>query len=341
MPEIKKNKKILITGASGFIGSFLVDEGLRKGFDVYAGVRPGSSKTYLQSEAIRFFRIDLSSPELMERQLNSFNRSDGGFDYIIHNAGTTRAARKEDFHTVNCLYTKNLANALVAAGRLPEKFIYISSMSVYGPGSPTSLEPIKISDEKHPISAYAKSKLCAEHYIKSIHVLNPVVLRPTAVYGPRDKDFLSYFHIIAKGIEFYIGSGKQLLSFIYVKDLARVVFSVLSLPRPNTSYIVSDGKAYANDEMGSIIKKILNKRTLKIHLPRIPILASVFCIEKVYALFASMPFLHTEKIKEITATNWSCDSDSLWKELKMNPAYTMEAGITETINWYRENGWLN
>ena len=291
--------------------------------------------------AIRFFRIDLSSPELMERQFNSFNRSHGGFDYIIHNAGITRAARKEDFHTVNCLYTKNLANALVAAGRLPEKFVYISSMSVYGPGNPVSSDPIRLSDKEHPISAYAKSKLAAEHYIKSMHVLNPVIIRPTAVYGPRDKDFLSYFRMLAKGMEFYIGSGKQLLSFIYVKDLAMVVFRILSLPAPNASYIVSDGRAYAKDEMGSIIKKVMNKRALKINLPRAPIIASVFCIEKIYALFGSMPFLHTEKIKEITAPNWSCDSACLWEELKMEPAYTMQEGITETVNWYRENGWLH
>lgn len=174
-----------------------------------------------------------------------------------------------------------------------------------------------------------------------MHLLNPVIIRPTAVYGPRDKDFLSYFLMLAKGMEFYIGSGKQLLSFIYVKDLAMAVFRVLSLQAPNASYIVSDGRAYAKDEMGSVIKKVIGRSTLKINLPRAPILASVFCIEKIYALFGSMPFLHTEKIKEITAVNWSCDSTGLWEELKRKPAYSMQDGITETANWYKENGWMH
>ena len=113
------------------------------------------------------------------------------------------------------------------------------------------------------------------------------------------------------------------------------------MSKPNASYIVSDGKAYAKDEMGSIIKKIINKQTLKINLPRAPILASVFCLEKIYGLFGSMPFLHTEKIKEITAANWSCDSTGLWEELKMGPIYSMQGGVTETTNWYKENGWMH
>jgi nucleoside-diphosphate-sugar epimerase len=117
--------------------------------------------------------------------------------------------------------------------------------------------------------------------------------------------------MLAKGMEFYIGSGKQLLSFIYVKDLAMAVFKILSLPATDASYIVSDGRTYGKDEMGSIIKKIINKRTLKINLRRTPILSTEFCIEKIYALFGSMHFLHTEKIKEITASNWSCDSARL------------------------------
>ncbi len=341
MPQNKTNKKILITGASGFIGSFLVEEGIRRGYTVYAGVRPGSSKIFLQNQAIRFFRIDLSSPELMERQFSRFNRSDGGFDYIIHNAGITRAHRKKDFHVVNCQYTQHLTNALIAAGRLPEKFIYISSMAVSGPGDPVSLAPIRPSDIQNPISAYAKSKLAAEDYIKSMHLLNSVIIRPTAVYGPRDRDFLAYFRMIAKGMEMYIGSRRQLLSFIYVKDLSRIVFQILSTAKPNTCYHVSDGNTYTQYDMGIIIKKILGRQTIKINLPRFPVLASIFFIEKIYALFGRMPFLHAEKIKEITAVNWSCDDTSLLEELSVKPGYTMEKAVTETIAWYRENGWLH
>lgn len=341
MPGNLISKKVLITGASGFIGSFLVEEGIRNGYEVYAGVRSSSNRAFLQNKLIRFFQIDLSSQLHMEQKLNSFNRSDGGFDYIIHNAGITRGNKKDDFKIVNYHFTKNLVNAILASGRLPEKFIYISSMAASGPGNPVNFEPITSFDIDHPISAYAKSKLNAENYLRSIHPLHSVIVRPTAVYGPRDKDFLGYFRMIANGIEIFAGSRKQLLSFVYVKDISKIIFRILGSANTKTSYIISDGKAYEKEDIGNIIRKIMNKKTIKIKLPLPPLIASVFCMEKIYSLFGRMPFLHTEKLKEITAPNWSCDSSGVWDEFDLNPEYTLEKGLLETVIWCKEMGWLH
>ncbi len=340
VPDFSQNKKVLITGASGFIGSFLVEEGLLNGYRVYAGIRAGSKRIFLQDPSIRFFELDFSSPERLEKKLREFILAEGRFDYVIHNAGITRAGRKEDFHRVNYQYTKHLADALVATGSPPEKFIFISSLAAGGPGDPLRFTEINSSDPDHPISSYAKSKLDAEKYISSLPGLRPLIIRPTAVYGPRDRDFLNYFRILSKGIAPCMGSRRQILSFIYVKDLSRAVFKLLSSGRIHRSYLASDGNSYTNEDMLMLIWKIVDKPAIKIRVPLAPVRASVFFLEKLYSLFNRMPFLHCEKLEEITALNWSCNSSELWQDLGTAPKYSLEAGLYETARWYRENGWL-
>ncbi len=337
----RRSKKILITGASGFIGSHLVEEGLRRGYTVYAGVRPGSKRDFLQQDGLRFFQLDLTSPQLMERRFKHFLRSEGGFDYIVHNAGITRAHRKEDFQLVNDGYTRHLVNAVSEAGRLPEKFVFISSLAAGGPGDPLHLEPIRLSDPDHPLSAYAKSKLSAERYIRSIPDFPYIILRPTAVYGPRDKDFLSLFRLVNLGIEPLVGWYPQKLSFIYVKDLARIVVQLLGAGCARTSWLISDGVAYNKEDAGNILRTILNRETIKVSLPLAPIRAVTFCIEKTYSLFGRMPFLHLDKLKEMAAPNWLCDSQTIWKEMGIKPLYTLESGLREAADWYDHNGWLH
>ncbi len=353
------SKKLLITGASGFIGSFLVEEGLRNGYTVYAGVRPGSNRRYLQQESLRFFPLHLSSPELMERELKLFNQTEGGFDYIIHNAGITHAHRKEDFHIVNDRYTRHLANAIVAAGRLPEKFFFISSLAAGGPGEPPLLHkaglpapqhaeprpspaarPIRLSDPDRPISAYAVSKLSAENYLQSLPGFPYIIIRPTAVYGPRDRDFLSLFRLLAKGIEPYMGRRNQQISLIYVRDLAAAVIKLLGKGPIRTSWLVSDGNIYTKEDLGRTIRILLNKPTVKIRVPLALMQTTVYCMEKICSPFGRKPFLNREKLSEMTAPNWSCDSRECWQELGIRPLYSLRAGLQETAEWYKENGWL-
>ncbi len=335
------NKNLLITGASGFIGSFLVEEALRNGFTVYAALRTTSSRRYLQHKDIRFLDLDLSSISSMQQQFAKLLQETGGIDYVIHNAGITRADKKQEFAEVNYRYTQHFATALLAAGLRPIKFVLISSMAASGPGEALHFTPIQPGDMDNPLTAYAKSKLLAEQFILSQKELNPVIIRPTAVFGPRDKDFLAYFRMLASGWDLYIGSKKQLLSFIYVKDLASAVVASLQHAQPQSSYIVSDGNAYPKEEMGNLLRKILRSRARKIYLPAWPIKGSIFVMEKTMAIFGKMPFLNTDKLKEITAQNWSCNSSSLWTDLNLTPSYTLEQALTETANWYIENGWLS
>lgn len=334
-------KKILITGASGFIGSFLVKEALKQGFEVYAGMRPSSSKKYLQDPRINFIELDLSSENTLLQQLKSFQQTNGNIDFVIHNAGVTQAKKKIDFFTVNCGYTQNLHNALQSAEMRLEKFVLISSLAAFGPGNAETFSPIELSDKQTPITAYGKSKLCAEALIKSAQAFPYIIINPTAVYGPRDKDFLEFVKLINKGIEPYIGTNKQMISMIYVKDLTRAVISLLQTNYSNTSYIVSDSKAYNKEELGNIAKKILNKKTIRIKIPFFFIHFIIALIEKIQQLvFGSLPFLNTEKVNEISSPNWLCNSKEIWNDLASAPEYYLEQGLQETIEWYKINNWL-
>ncbi len=334
-------KKILITGASGFIGSFLAEEALLEGYVLYAGVREGSSRQYLMSQAIRFFPMDLSSEESLTRGFINFNQQEGGFDYIIHNAGITREAQSGDFYRVNDHYTRNLASAILSAGKLPEKFIFISSLAVKGPGDPVLFTPIRPSDPDQPVSTYARSKLAAEKYLQSLEGFPLVIVRPTAVYGPRDRDFLTFFRIIQKGIEPYTGWKKQMISLIYVKDLARLVFRIVERAPAGSVYLIGDQQAYRQEDIGAAIKKVLGRKALRIRLPLVPLRALIWCTDTLGSLFGHPPFLNREKFLEMTASNWLCHTGSLWQDMDMVPGYSLESGIRETADWYRQQGWLS
>lgn len=334
------NKKVLITGASGFIGSFLVEEALREGFDVYAGIRPTSSREYLTDERIRFISLDLSSAEALRKTFFEFLAASGTFDYVIHNAGITYAPVKEEFEKVNFNYTKNLTDAIESSGMHLTKFVLVSSLAVFGPGDEHTFAPIQISDPQKPISSYAKSKLLGECHVKSITSFPFLVLNPTAVYGPRDKDFLELVKLIKKGLEFYVGSHKQMISLIFVKDLARAIVLAMKSELQQRAFIISDGGRYDKEDLGAVVRTTLVKKTIKLKIPATPVRWFIRVVERVYSLFGKLPFLNYEKVNEISSANWLCDSRDFWVAVGSKPAYSLEQGIKETVAWYKEKGWI-
>ncbi len=332
-------KKLLITGASGFIGSYLVEEALHQGFEVYAGIRKTSSRSFLQHPEIRIIEFDFSSPSQLLQQLTAFTKENGGFEYIIHNAGITQANSKEEFHTVNFYYTQYLVEAVKASGMPVEKFVLISSLATYGPGS-TDFRPIHADDECRPISDYGLSKLRAAQHLADSG-LPYLSVHPTGVYGPRDKGFFQFIKLVNRGFEPYVGGHRQSLSLIYVKDLARAVVSLLSSPALNRTFLLSDGEVYDKEQIGIEAKKTLHKKTVKLVLPLKAVKVGVSCIDAVNrVIFRRLPFLNLQKLEEISSANWLCHTDDVWQSINTKPQYNLASGIAETIAWYKENKWL-
>ena len=329
-------KKILITGSSGFVGSHLVEEALERNLDVHAGVRKTSSRRYLQDKRIHFFEMNFADKNDLKEKLNAAK-----FDYIIHNAGVVSVPKLQDYFTVNYNYVKSFIEALNEINCIPEKFIYMSSLAAYGPANSSDLSDfLKEEDQPTPINTYGKSKLKSEQFIKSQNNLPFIIFRPTAVYGPREKEILTFFKLINKNIEGYIGNKKQHLTFIYVKDLAKTILDATLSRVSKKSYFISDGKYYSQTDLGKYSKQFLNKKTFRFHVPVSLVRSIAWLLEQPAKLTGNYPALNLEKVHILESINWKCDLTELKSDLNFQPQYDLEKGLEETLKWYKEEGWL-
>ncbi len=333
-------KKVLITGASGFIGSFLVEEGLKQGFQVYAGIRKSSSRAYLQDPGIVFIEFDFSTREKVLETLAQCKAENIRFQYIVHNAGLTKAQKKEDFYNVNCRNTIHFIEALIQADMVPEKFIFVSSLAAFGPGNPDTGEPVRHTHEPKPIELYGKSKLEAERYITSLKDFPWLIVRPTGVYGPKEKDYFVFFQTINRGMEPYIGFRKQTLTFIYVRDLVRLIFIAMTSSFIHKAWFVSDGKEYPSEQFAEITKRALGKKTIRFTVPLFLVKTIATVGERVAGLWGNIPTLNKDKYNVLKSTNWRCEVEPLEQDFGFKAEYDLEKGVQEALDWYKKEKWL-
>ncbi len=332
--------KILITGASGFIGGFLVEHGLNEGHTIYAAIRKSSSTKQLTDSRINIIYLNLADKKSLKQTWRKFQQEIGKLDYVIHNAGATKVLDKSDFETINYQYTKNLVESLHEANMIPAKFVFISSLAAYGPGDENTFNPIKITDTQTPITSYGKSKLKAEQFLFQQNKIPILILRPTGVYGPRDTGYYEYFKSIKKHIEIYLGSTTQMLSFIYIKDLVSLIYTALPSSISNRGYFVTDGNNYDIKQFAEITKKVLNKKTIRIIIPLFLIKVAAIISEKIAGSTKKATLFTTDKFKEITKRNWACDAKETMIDFNFVPKHNLQRGVEETINWYKEKRWL-
>lgn len=249
--------KILITGASGFIGSFIVEEALKRGFETWAAVRKSSSRDFLQDEHIRFIELNLSSEKQLKEQLKDLQ-----FDYVVHAAGVTKCLHKEDFFRINTEGTKNLVRALIDLKMPLKRFVYISSLSIMGAiREEQPYREIREDDKPQPNTAYGKSKLAAEKYLSTLNGQCPafpyIILRPTGVYGPRERDYFMMAKSIQAHTDFAVGFQQQDITFVYVTDVVQAIFLALEKGETGRKYFLSDGEVYQSSTFSDLIRKEL------------------------------------------------------------------------------------
>lgn len=335
------SKKILITGASGFIGSFLVEKALELGMETWAGIRASSSKEYLQDERIKFVDFNFANKEVLKKQINNFVSENGKFHYIVHNAGLTKALKKSDFDKVNYTFTVNFVEALKEVDAIPEKFVLMSSLSVMGPGDEWHYSPILLSETPQPNTAYGMSKLRGEDFLRSTTDFPYIILRPTGVYGPREKDYFMMVKTILSGLDVSAGMREQQLTFIYVRDLVDATFLALKTPFSGKTYFVSDGNSYTNTEYTSLIRNILDKKcVLRIKLPLALVKMVAIASETIAKLQGKPSTLNRDKYKIMKQRNWICETAPLEQELGFRAKYDLKRGLQESIAWYKQQGWI-
>lgn len=331
-------KNVLITGASGFIGSYLVETALRKGYQTIAAIRKSSNKQWLMDPALQFLEIDFKSDQAIDLAINSFVEKFGKIDFVIHNAGVTRANKNEEFEEVNCDNTVRLVHALQRNHQVPEKFVLISSLAAYGPAK--NAAPIKSNDTKSPLTAYGRSKFKAEEFLYSLSDFPFVIINPTAVYGPKDKDVFFLINSIHKGFEVYIGNKKQLLSFVHAADLTEAIFIAMESDALSRNFLISDQQVYTSQAFNEQIKNILQKKTFSIVMPLALVRTVAVFAEMIGVVTGKVPIINKERLKEFEAPNWAVDCSEI-TQLGYQPKFNLEEGLKDAIHWYQKQGWLS
>ena len=328
--------KILITGASGFIGSFIVEEALKRGFETWAAVRKSSSREWLKDERIHFIELNLSSKAQLVEQLRGMD-----FDYVVHAAGVTKCLNKADFHRINTEGTKNLAEALLEVKMPLKRFVFVSSLSIFGAiKEQEPYEEIRESDTPQPNTEYGRSKLEAEKFLATT-TLPYIILRPTGVYGPREKDYFIMAKSIKGHSDFAVGYKRQDITFVYVKDVVQAVFLALDKGENGRQYFLSDGKVYQSTTFSDLIHEELGRPWwIRITAPVWVLRIVTFFGEYIGRMTGKVTALNNDKYNILKQRNWRCDIQPAIKELGYEPKYKLAEGVKMTIQWYKDHRWL-
>lgn len=327
---------ILITGATGFIGGFLVEEAISRGHKVFATVRSSSNTQYLDNQEVALVPFDFSDKEAIGKVL-----SDHKIDIVINNAGLTRAKSQQTLDRVNAEYLKNLCLAIRNCGSRKPYLLHISSLAALGPAELTPNGIVTNDTAPHPVTMYGRSKLKGERILKEeFSDLGFSILRPTAVYGPREKDLYTVFKSVNSRVSAHIGKGNQKLTFIYVKDLVRMMVIAAEKQESHSEYNVGDGKTYSTKELNKLIKESLGKKVIVVGVPLTVLSVLGHLSEYLGRVTGKYPTLNIDKVNEIKAQSWNFDATSTHLALGYTPQYLLSDGVNETVKWYKDNGWL-
>lgn len=324
------NKKVFVTGGTGFVGSTVVEELLSRGFEVYCLVRNKNNLKWLKGLTIKTVEGSL---------LGNFTIPEN-IDYIIHVAGVTKANSYEEYYQGNVITTRNLISQIRSQKISPERIVGISSQAAAGPSDGT--RALTEEDPPHPITWYGKSKLEAENLLMEIKEEFPVtIIRPPAVYGPRDKDVLQVFKFLKHGFNLKIGSREQYVSLVYVKNLAYGIVEAMVHPEAiGEIFYITDGQDYKWSEIIDIISNLMHKKYLTLSIP-FPIASmTAFIIETLAQLSGKATILNRQKMLEVRESFWLCSSQKAREKIGYQPPFTTQDGIKETLAWYKENNWL-
>ena len=325
--------KILLTGASGFVGSHILDELLARGFKVAVLLRSSSNR--------RFLSHRIGSVEVREGSISdpaSLRLALGEVTHVIHCAGATRAARREGYYLTNHMGTRNILEAIQAQNGAVSRLIHISSLAVTGPA--TAAKPAIEDSPTRPISDYGKSKLAAEEEVRKHRSTEWVIVRPPAVYGPRDDGFLSLFQAVQRHL-LPLPSDTQELSLVYVKDLARAVAALVDRREAGgQTYFVSSREVVTARQMAREIARQVGHWTVPFPLPPTAFLPLCLMNELICQVFGRAQLLNLQKYAELRAPGWVCDPSRLMRETGLECATSLEQGVAETLAWYRQEGWL-
>ncbi len=341
---MKDTPSVLVTGAAGFIGSHLVDSLLADGISVRAMIRRNEDDSFLNTAAQKVYG-DLTDP-------SSLRTAAEGMDTIYHLAAISRHDANvpdAEYQAVNVLGTHHLLDAARDAG--VKRFLYTATIEAVGISRDGN--PLTEESPQNPGNIYGQTKLDAEKLTLSYgteHALETVVVRPPMIYGERELIlFQRLFRIIEKGVYLLIGSGTALTEFCYVKNQVQGIRLAATRGRPGEVYFISDERSYSIEE---IIRAIADEMGTRVWTPHIPIpvaKAMGLVFEGLSKILPFYPFripqtgrppFSRKTVKWTSSSRLYVDISKARQELGYTPQYSLQAGIRETVAWYRLHGYL-
>ncbi len=327
-------KSILIIGAGGFIGGFIAQAALDRGFSTWVAVRESTSRRYLTDPRLKFVVLDYEDPSQLSGELNDAV-PEGGWDYMIWNLGATKCANFADFNRINYTYLRDFVRVLDADNLFPKRFLFMSSLSALGPADEKTYSPISSSTIPSPNTRYGLSKIKAETFLETLPGLPWIIFRPTGVYGPHEQDYLMMVKSIDAHWDFGVGFKRQMLTFIYVEDLVNAMFDALDSAQIHHKYIISEPRAYSQAEFRRMVAAALGRKfVIPVRLPLwMTYIASVIA-EKWGVARMKPSTLNRDKFKIMRQRNWNCDVSDAVRDFGFHADYPLQRGIQETVKAY-------
>ncbi|HVP77686.1 MAG TPA: SDR family NAD(P)-dependent oxidoreductase [Thermodesulfobacteriota bacterium] len=322
--------KALVTGGTGFIGSHLAEALLQRGTQVRCLVRKENDLKWLKGLPVEIVSGDCSDQTSLSEAVKEV-------DEVFHLAGITKAVKEKTYFDVNAFGTENLIRACLENNRRLRKFIYLSSQAAAGPCR--NGDKKKESDQCEPISAYGQSKRKGEELaLDHAHEIPLIILRPTGVYGPRDKDFYTLFKWVSKRIKPCF-SGK--VSLCYVQDVIQaILLAAESQTKSGEIFFLSDGTDYPMREVGDVFAKTMGVTPLSVPIPKW-LLFGFASFSEYLSLLSRKPSLISRGMAEqMVEKDWTCDITKAKTTLGFQPQFQLSHGAKLTYQWYKNQNWL-
>jgi nucleoside-diphosphate-sugar epimerase len=323
----------LVTGATGFAASHLADLLIERGYPVRALVRRTSNLRWIRSEAEKVLG-DV-------RDRTSLRDAVRGVQWVFHFGGLIRARNSEEFCAVNTRGTRNLYDAFVEEGADPELFTFCSTLAAVGPSNDG--EPRTETDPPHPISPYGSSKRAAEDYLtgQGSDRSGPrvVIVRPPAIYGPRDESILKFARAVKRGWVPLPAPPNASFAIIHAEDLAT---GSLLLGEKGLSGIfhLCDGRSHTWEDVARAIARELQVSARFLRIPSWISGLYAWCSELYGSLSGKPPLLSRGKLKEFRQKSWLSSLEKARREVGFEPRWDLQEGLQETLKWYRTSGWM-
>ena len=330
---MNKELTAVVTGASGFVGSHLVDYLVEKNYKVRCIVRKTSSLKWLKGKDVEIHICELTDKEGLRKIFD-------GADYIYHVAGVVKSKKPEGYFKGNVDTTRTLLEAALEFKDNIKRFLVVSSQTSSGP-SPLN-NPLTEEDPCKPITTYGRSKLAQEELAKSFMDKLPITIcKVAAVYGERDTEIFIFFKTFSKGLMTSIGLHDKQVSLLHVADVVRGLYlSATSEKAIGESYFITSEKYYTWKEVGDVTSKVMNKKPIKVKVPHF-LVYIIAAIAQFFSLFSSKAAtLNIEKGKDITRPAWISDYRKAYKDFGFKQEISLEEGIRRTVEWYKQKKWL-